>query len=287
MTKKKTVKKTTVTTVTEETVLNEKTHIICILDRSGSMTDIMNDSIGGFNEFLKQQKELPDEATLTVALFDDKYELLYDFVDIKEAKEITKKEWYPRGTTALYDAICKTIHTDRAKIDNLGVEAPSKVLVCVVTDGYENSSRENNVNDTKKLIKECEKNDWNFIYLAANQDAFEVGGGFGISYGNTYSYTASGAGVQAMNSTLTSAATKYRGMSSDSVSFSADSKSLIDDDKVSGNLQVSGNISVSTDIPDFDGVTITTGDGEVKLGDGVIISTGTAETGDVDLDDKE
>jgi len=226
--KKKTV--TTVTT-TETVVTNEKTHIICVLDRSGSMSSIMADSIGGFNTFLKQQRELPDEATITVALFDDKYELLYDNVDIKEVKDITPSEWYPRGTTALYDAICKTINTDKAKISKMKKkDRPDKVLVCVVTDGYENASRENNIDDTKKLIKDCEKNDWNFIYLAANQDAFDVGSSFGISGSNTYTYTATADGVTNMSMTLNNAAVSYRSMSSTSDDFNTASKSLIGDD---------------------------------------------------------
>ena len=127
-------KRVTITTTVEETVVTtgEKTHIICVLDRSGSMSSIMKDSIGGFNTFLKQQRELPDDATITVALFDDKYDLLYDNVDIKKVKDITSKEWYPRGITALYDAVCKTIHSDKAKIKKRHKKnRPNKVLVCV------------------------------------------------------------------------------------------------------------------------------------------------------------
>ena len=243
MTKKKVVKKTTVTTVTEKVITNEKTHIICILDRSGSMSSIMSDSIGGFNTFLEQQRELPDEATITVALFDDKCELLYNNVDIKKAKPLTKKVWYPRGTTALYDAICKTINTEKANLKKLGVEAPEKVLVCVVTDGLENASREYNINNTEDLIKKCEKKNWNFIYLAANQDAFKVGRGFGISGANTYTYQATADGVGAMNTTLRSAATSYRSMSTSDVSFSADSKSLIDED----NDDVTDGVIINND----------------------------------------
>ena len=228
--KKKTV--TTVTTTTTETVVtDEKTHIICVLDRSGSMSGIMKDSIGGFNTFLQQQRELPDEATITVALFDDKYELLYDNVDIKEVRDITDKEWFPRGTTALYDAIGKTINNDRALIKKMSKkDRPNKVLVCVVTDGYENASQEFTINDIKKLIKDCENDDWNFIYLAANQDAFDVGSSFGISGSNTYTYTASADGVSNMSMTLNSAAVNYRSMSTTDADFSTASKSLIDDD---------------------------------------------------------
>jgi len=228
--KKKVTVVTTTVTKTEYIPTNEKTHIICVLDTSGSMSSIMSDSIGGFNTFLKQQRELPDDATITVALFDDGYELLYDNVDIKKAKDLTSKEWYPRGMTALYDAICKTINIDKAKLAKLGVEAPAKVLVCVVTDGLENRSTEYTLEDTKKLIKECEKDDWNFVYLAANQNAFDVGSGFGISYGNTVNYTASAAGVRKMSKTLSNVTASYRGMSVDNVSFSMDSKNLVQED---------------------------------------------------------
>jgi len=231
--KKKVTVVTTTKTTTEYIPTNEKTHIICVLDSSGSMSGIMSDSIGGFNQFLKEQRELPDEATLTVALFDSNhnYQLLYDFVDIKKAKDLTSKEWYPRGMTALYDAIGKTINADKAKLARLGDEAPAKVLVCVVTDGHENDSREYTLNNIKDLIRDCEKDDWNFIYLAANQDAFAVGSGFGISYGNTYTYTASAQGVADMSNTISGAAVMYRSMSSTDDNFKVASKSLIDDGK--------------------------------------------------------
>jgi hypothetical protein len=229
----KKIKKVT-TTVTEEFIedfpSNEKTHIICILDRSGSMADIITDSIGGFNTFLKKQKELPDEATITVALFDDRYDLLYDNINIKKAEELTKNVWMPRGTTALYDAIGKTINAEKTNFAKLGKEKPAKVLVCIVTDGLENASKEYKLEDIKKLIKECEKDDWNFIYLAANQDAFAVGTGFGISYHNTYTYAATGQGVAFMSATLNDATVSYRGMSSNSADFKKKSKSLINQD---------------------------------------------------------
>jgi len=249
MAKKKKVTTTVTTTVTEENILtNEKTHIICILDSSGSMSNIMSDSIGGFNTFLKKQKELPDEATITVALFDsyNNYQILYDNVDIKEAKDLTPKEWYPRGMTALYDAIGKTINADKARLLKLGVEAPAKVLVCVVTDGDENDSKEYNLDNIKSLIKDCEKDDWNFIYLAANQDAFSVGSSFGISGANTYSYTASADGVANMSMTLNNASVMYRSMSSTDDNFKVASKSLIEDDeKDEPEDSLSGTITTS------------------------------------------
>lgn len=231
----KKIKKVT-TTITEEyleTSSLEWTHIICILDRSGSMSNIIDDSIGGFNTFLEEQKKLTDKATITVALFDDKYDLIYDNVDITKAEELTKDIWMPRGTTSLYDAIGKTINSEKEKISNLGNEKPSKVLVCIVTDGHENNSKEYNLENVKNLIKNSEKNDWNFIYLAANQDAMTVGDSFGISKGNTFTYTTNSTGVADMSQILNSATVNYRSMSSSNSNFSDISKTLISniDDK--------------------------------------------------------
>ena len=234
--KTKKVTTTVTTVVTEETIttpLNDKTHIICILDRSGSMSSIMSDSIGGFNQFIKDQKKLPGEVTISIQLFDDKHEALYECANLKDVKEITNAEWNPRGTTALYDAIGKTINRDKVTLNRLGSEAPSKVLVCVVTDGFENASREYRREDVQKLIQNCEKEDWNFIYLAANQDAFAVGQSFGISAGNTFTYMASAQGVMDMSQIMYSATANYRSMDSNRADFKMKSKSLIDikDDK--------------------------------------------------------
>lgn len=250
MAKKKKVTTTVTTTVTEEIISsNEKTHIICILDRSGSMSSIISDSIGGFNTFLKQQKELPDEATITVALFDDRYELLYDNVNIKEAEELTKNTWIPRGTTALYDAIGKTINGEKQRFNKLGKEAPAKILVCIVTDGLENASKEYKIDNIRDLIKECENDDWNFIYLAANQDAFSVGQSFGVSAGNTYTYTANSTGVMDMINTVNYATTNYRAMNTSDANFKKMSKNLIDENL--SDYIYSGNSITTTGTQNF------------------------------------
>jgi hypothetical protein len=234
MTKK--IKKTVVTTTTEEiidTPTNEKTQIVCILDRSGSMSEngIIYEAINGFNGFLKEQRKLKDDATLTVVLFDDRYEMLYDDVNIKTVKDITYDTWTPRGTTALYDAVGKTIANVKANHVRLGTEAPAKVLVCIVTDGKNNASHEYTRDGVRSIIKQCENDNWNFIYLAANQNAFEVGNSFGMSYGNTYSFMGTAQGVAGMSATLNNATVSYRSMNSNSSDFKTRSKSLIDDDK--------------------------------------------------------
>jgi len=165
MAKKKVVTKTV---VTEEIITDEKTQIVCILDRSGTMSSIINTAIDGFNEYLNKQKQLEDDATITVALFDDQYDLLYDNVPIKEVEPFTKDVWYPRGMTALHDAIGKTIETVRGNHKKMKKkDRPDKVLVCIVTDGLENYSKEYNLNDIVKLTRECEADGWNFVYLYA------------------------------------------------------------------------------------------------------------------------
>ena len=234
MARKKVVTKTTITEeIIEERIEGEKTQIICVLDRSGSMGNIIDDAIGGFNEFIQEQKKLPDEATLTVALFDTQYDLIYDNVDIKKVEEITRDSWSPRGMTALYDAIGKTINNVKNTHASMKKKnRPDKVLFCVVTDGFENSSREFSSENVKTLIKDCEKNDWRFIYLAANQDAFDVGTSFGFSGGNTYNFMATPDGAQNMSMTLSNASVAYRGMSTSDDNFKTKSKTLMDDEGV-------------------------------------------------------
>jgi uncharacterized protein YegL len=259
MTKKKKVTTTTVTTVTEEIISsNERTQIICILDRSGSMSEngIIYEAINGFNNFLEEQKKLKDKATLTVALFDDRYDLLYDGVDIKTVQKITYDTWSPRGMTALFDAIGKTINTAKSKHSLLGSERPDKVLVCIVTDGKENASKEFTRDGIRNLINSCERDNWNFVYLAANQNAFDVGTSFGVSGGNTYTFAATAQGAFAMSNTLNNATISYRGMTTHDANYQQKSKNLIqqeddnkdkkDDPQDSGNTTLTGNATFST-----------------------------------------
>jgi uncharacterized protein YegL len=228
MSKKKTTKVTTEVTI--EDYKNEKTQIICILDRSGSMNNIIGDAIGGFNSFIKEQKEMDTPTTMTVALFDDQYELLYDNVDLKEIKEITSKEWSPRGMTALNDAIGKTINSVRAEHKKLKKkEKPEKVLVCIVTDGLENASLEYTNESIKKLTQKSEKKNWSFVYLAANQDAFEEGTSRGFSGGNTLNYANTSTGNAKMFSAMSSMTSNIRGASVSSANYADMSKNLAKD----------------------------------------------------------
>lgn len=225
MTKNKKVKKTTTTVTTEvstEDIKNEKTEIICILDRSGSMSGIINDAIGGFNSFLEEQQEDDTPATMTVALFDDRYELLYDDIDINKIEPLTKKKWSPRGLTALYDAIGKTINSVKSRHKTLKKNArPDKVLVCIVTDGHENHSKEYDQDSVKTLIKKCEKKNWTFVFLAADQDAMTAGQSFGIKKGNAFNYDNTSTGNATMFASMSKMSSNVRGVSVNSLNYTS------------------------------------------------------------------
>lgn len=217
MTKKKTTKKTTTTTVvTTEEVIGNKTHIICILDGSSSMNSIIDEARDGFNNFVKEQKELDGEAVLTVATFssgglNNGYKLLFNSKPIDEVEPLTKNDWYGNGMTALYDAIGKAItDVNRSHEAMSEDERPDRVLVAIVTDGEENSSREFNQTTIKGLVTKMEKQNWKFVYLAADQDATFAGTSIGVSAGNTLKYRNSKKGNTSMFNVLSNATFNYR-----------------------------------------------------------------------------
>ena len=168
---------------------NKKMDIVFLLDRSGSMGGTENDTIGGFNSYIKQNKNNKFETNVTTILFDDRYELLHDRVNIKDVKELTNKDYYVRGSTALLDAIGKTINT----LDNKDTD---KVLFVITTDGYENSSREYDNKKIKKLIKKHDN--WEFMYIGADIDSYAAGGNIGIRRENIANYKKNKKGVDLM-----------------------------------------------------------------------------------------
>lgn len=149
-------------------------HLAVILDRSGSMAPLISDVIGGFNTFLKEQKALPGEATLTLVQFDDVYEVLHYFVDIQKVPDLTPEVCYARNMTALLDAIGVTITTVGRKIAALPEDQrPSKVLVSIYTDGAENHSKEYTLARIKEMIKtQRETYSWEFTFTGVGPDSF-------------------------------------------------------------------------------------------------------------------
>jgi len=159
------------------------TEIVYILDRSGSMSGLEKDTIGGYNSFLEKQKKETGDAVVTTVLFDDKYDMVHDRVDIKKVKALTNKEYYARGMTALLDAIGRTINYIDARHKNaLESEVPFKTIVVITTDGYENASHEFDSSKVKAMIENQKKElGWEFLFLGANIDAVETAKDFGIT----------------------------------------------------------------------------------------------------------
>ena len=175
------------------------TEIAVIVDRSGSMHGLEQDTIGGYNSFLKEQQEHPGEAKFTLVQFDDKYQMLFESVPIGEVKMAKKGAFFPRGATALFDAIGKTVNDLGNRLDKLPEsEKPAKVLVAIITDGQENASLEfRNKEKIAEMIKHQTENwGWEFFYIAANQDAFAEGASMNIPHSNSANFAHTSGGVR-------------------------------------------------------------------------------------------
>lgn len=177
------------------------THIIALLDKSGSMQPVQADTIGGFNTFLEEQKKVPGEATLTLAQFSDKYELTYSDVPLAHVAPLTKDTYVPGGWTALNDSLAQLITDVGAKLAaKPEEERPSKVVVLIMTDGQENKSKEfvgaHGLKKVGEMVKhQQEKYSWMFSFLGANLDAFSVSAGLGIAKEYAINYTGNSVGT--------------------------------------------------------------------------------------------
>lgn len=167
---------------------------ILIIDRSGSMASIKNETINGINEFIESQKNLDLDCRITIVQFDDNYDVIVDYQNVNTVKPITEEVYIPRGMTALNDAIGKTINIIQDRLKNTKKkDVPSKTLVAIVTDGQENASKEYTGEMIKNLIKDLEvKKKWTFLYIAANQDVVKEAHTRGISVNNTLNFVSSG-----------------------------------------------------------------------------------------------
>ncbi|MEM0970275.1 MAG: hypothetical protein AAGJ31_13035 [Verrucomicrobiota bacterium] len=176
-----------------------KTSILYILDRSGSMQSLTEAAITGFNEFIREQQktsEEVDDARFSLVLFDDQYEMPHDDLPIQEVPELDTKTFVPRGSTALLDAIGKTLTDHHKRLQALPKEdRPASTIVAIFTDGLENSSHEYTWKDISKLISARRDQDgWEFLFLAANQDAIATAGHLSIDRDSaaTVAYSAFG-----------------------------------------------------------------------------------------------
>lgn len=177
---------------------NNLTEMVFILDRSGSMYGLEKDTIGGFNSMLLKQKKEDGEAFVTTVLFDNEYQILHDRLPVKEVPEMTDNEYKPRGSTALIDAIGRTIrHIVNIHKYQRKEDVPANTIFVIITDGMENASHIYSSEKVKSMIEhEKEKYGWEFIFLGANIDAIETARHFGISSDRAVNYNCDSKGTR-------------------------------------------------------------------------------------------
>ncbi|MCM1023914.1 MAG: VWA domain-containing protein [Prevotella sp.] len=174
------------------------TELVFILDKSGSMSGLERDTIGGYNSMLEKQRLEDGECVITTVLFDNYYELLHDRIDIRAVKPITAEEYFAGGTTALLDAIGKTVKKIETAQKNTAEEyRAEKVMFVIITDGEENASRRYSAPQVKEMIqRQKENHGWEFIFLGANIDAVETAGRFGIDADRAVDYVPDSEGTE-------------------------------------------------------------------------------------------
>ena len=210
---------------------NNRTYINVVLDETGSMDICRDSTISSFNEYINSQKGLEGECLVSLTTFDQGWRDnrpsvrdVYRNVPIASVADLTRETFVPNGGTNLYDAIGSTIKNIEA--DLKGENA--NVLVVIITDGGENASKEYNLDQIKSMVSEKEKEGWTFVYLGANQDAWQVGASFGLSKGQTMTYDV--ANMSGTMSTLGTATTAYRSARMYNASASVE-KNFFDGDK--------------------------------------------------------
>jgi hypothetical protein len=181
-----------------------RTDITVVLDRSGSMASIADDVIGGLNTFIRAQAQVEGEACFTLVQFDDQYEVVHAHVPIQDVPPLTAQSYVPRGSTALLDAIGRTIVATGARLAMMPeADRPQAVIFAVQTDGLENASREFSRQQVFDMIRHQEaKYGWQFVFLAADQDAIAEGGRMGFASASALDYDKDRDGVSALYSAM-------------------------------------------------------------------------------------
>ena len=176
------------------------TEIVFILDRSGSMAGLEEDTIGGFNAMIEKQKAEPGEAFISTILFDNRSEVLHDRISLREIQPMTRRDYYVRGCTALLDAVGSAIH-HMGNVHKYAREEdrPEKTLFVITTDGMENASRSYTYEKVREMIRrQEEKYGWEFLFLGANIDAAREAARFGIRQEQAVNYHADAQGTEAI-----------------------------------------------------------------------------------------
>ena len=195
--------------------MKDYTELVFILDRSGSMSGLEADTIGGFNAVLAQHKALGDNAVVSTVLFDDRTEVVCDRKSIRDVRSLTHREYYVRGCTALLDAVGGAIeHVSKVQKILPKKHRARSVAFVITTDGMENASRRYSYQDVKKLIEKKRKKGWEFVFMGANIDAAAEAARMGISANRAATYVADSAGMQAVYAAMANATCMMRGSGS-------------------------------------------------------------------------
>lgn len=205
------------------------TEIVVVLDRSGSMADRVQEVQGGFDQFVREQAKLPGQCRLTLAQFDTLYEVVHESLGIHSVPPL---KFEPRGLTALNDAIGKTIQDTQRRIAGKWCKTcghvpafAAKVIFVVITDGYENASHEFTKDTIKTMIeRQRAQENWEFVFLGANVDAFSEAIGFGIPASHASNYAPTGRGIQATYCSLSTSIGAVRSGEAEEVTFTAEQR---------------------------------------------------------------
>ena len=186
---------------------NNISELVFILDRSGSMSGLEGDTIGGFNSLIEKQKKVEGKCFVTTVLFDNQSETIHDRVELGEIKPMTEDDYTVRGCTALLDALGDTIrHIAHIHRYARPEDVPAHTTFVIMTDGMENASRRYDSATVKRMIEhEKEKYGWEFLFLAANIDAVETARHFGITEDRAVNYHADSVGTQVAYETVADA----------------------------------------------------------------------------------
>ena len=179
-----------------EKIKNDITELVFILDRSGSMSGLESDTIGGFNSMIRKQRKEPGKAYVSTVLFDNHSEVIHDRIDLAEIPDMTDKDYTVRGCTALLDAIGDAVH----HITNIHKYArpedvPEHTMFVITTDGMENASHKYSYDEIKRMISQKKELGWEFLFIGANIDAVSVAERVGISADRAANYCADAMGT--------------------------------------------------------------------------------------------
>ena len=187
------------------------TELVFILDRSGSMCGLENDTIGGFNSFVKKQRDVDGECLVSTVLFNQESEVIHDRIPLRDVPEMTGKEYVPSGSTALIDAMGDAIRHIRNVHKYIREEdVPEHTIFVIITDGQENDSHRYSSDEVKKMVSKQKEKGWEFLFLGANIDAVETAKHYGIAPDRATNYVCDAKGTEVNYKTLSQAVSIFR-----------------------------------------------------------------------------